>query len=129
MKVSPIKKASKVPIAKKGAKGTSDFKVFFFKIIKKIPVKAPKKNEKNKPAKIFGQLKKRPKKKASLTSPKPIHLPLEIKKIKRKKEAASTAAKRAEIKTWKSKLLLKNSKNLYKKTVAIAGKITLSGIR
>ena len=67
-----------VPETKNGAKGTSDFNVFFFAKINPIPIIAPMKNEKNRAIKIFGKPKKRPIKNANLTSPNPSHFPFEI---------------------------------------------------
>jgi len=68
-----------VPETKNGPKGISDFKLFFFKVIKKIPKIAPTKNEKNKAGTIFGQPKIKPIKIESLKSPQPIQVSFEIK--------------------------------------------------
>ena len=87
----PKKKAVKVPVIKKGPKGTSDFKVFLPDNINPIPIIAPRKKAKNKPTKILGNPKINPIKKASFMSPPPIHLPLEINTIKKKKIAAPLA--------------------------------------
>lgn len=76
---SPKNKEKNVPEIKKGAKGTSDFKLFLFKKTKDKPIIAPRKKEKNKATKIFGQPKKRLIKKNNSTSPKPNHFPLEIR--------------------------------------------------
>ena len=76
-----------------GPKGISLFKPFFLKSIKPDPTKAPRKKAKNSPARIFGKPSKNPNRIASLTSPKPIHRPPEIKKIKRKNPDATIAAK------------------------------------
>ena len=88
----PQNKPIKVPITKKGPKGTSLFKVFFLAIIKPIPITAPKKKAKNKAGIILGKPSKKPIKKPNLTSPKPIHLPREIRKMIKKKPAAPKAA-------------------------------------
>ena len=81
---SPKKSATSVPMIKKGANGNSLFNPYFLKYIKIIPSIAPKKKDKNKPTKIFGKPNKSPNKIANLTSPKPIHAPLDIKKINKK---------------------------------------------
>lgn len=73
-----------VPETKNGAKGISDFKLFFFKIIKKIPKIDPTKNEKNKAGIIFGQPKKIPIKALNFASPIPIHFSFETKTIDKK---------------------------------------------
>lgn len=67
--------ARKVPVTKNGPKGTSDLRVFLPAIISPSPTRAPIKKAKNKATKILGEPKKRPIKKANLTSPKPSHLP------------------------------------------------------
>jgi hypothetical protein len=73
-----------VPIIKKGAKGISLLKLFFFKAIRIIPIKVPKREAKSIAIKILGKPKKSPIKNKSFTSPKPNHLPLEKKKIRKK---------------------------------------------
>ena len=77
---------------RKGAKGTSDFIVFFPRAINPIPITAPMVEDKKRVIKILGKPSKRPRKKINLTSPKPNHLPLEIKKIARKNKVAPIAA-------------------------------------
>ena len=81
-----------VPPAKNGPKGISDFRVFFFKIIKIMETKAPIRKAKNKATKILGQPRIKPINKANFMSPTPIHLPLETKTIARKKAPAAQAA-------------------------------------
>jgi len=88
---SPENKAIKVPVTKKGPKGTSDFKVRFPEIISPKPIIAPIEKAKNKATKMFGQLKNNPINAANFTSPRPIHFPWEIKTIARKKVAAPRA--------------------------------------
>ena len=87
----PKNKAIKVPVTKKGPKGTSDFKVFLPEIISPNPIIAPIKKAKNKATKMFGQPRINPIRKASFISPTPIHLPLDIRTIKRKNAAATRA--------------------------------------
>jgi len=87
----PENKAIKVPVTKKGPKGTSDFKVFLPEIISPNPIIAPIKKAKNKATKMFGQPRINPIRKASFISPTPIHLPLDIRTIKRKNAAATRA--------------------------------------
>ena len=84
-----------VPATKKGPKGISLFKPFLPNKINPIPIIAPIKKAKNKAAKIFGNPIKIPMKKTNFTSPNPIHLPLEIRKIKRKNKEATSAAYKA----------------------------------
>ncbi len=91
---SPKNIAKKVPVAKNGPKGISDFKVFLANIINPIPIIAPMKKAKKREIKIFGQPKINPIKKANLISPSPIHLPREIKTNVRKKIPAPTAEPR-----------------------------------
>ena len=91
---SPQNKARKVPITKKGAKGTSVFKFFPFKAINPTPIIAPIKKDKNRASNILGKPTSKPKKKANFTSPKPSHLPLERRKMAKKKMVAPTAAGR-----------------------------------
>lgn len=88
---SPKNIAINVPVTKKGPKGTSDFIVFFFKIINPIPIIAPKRKAENKATKILGNPSKSPIKKANFISPTPIHLPREIRTIKKKKSPAPRA--------------------------------------
>lgn len=80
--------ATIVAPTRNGPKGTSDFKVFFLEIIKITETKAPTKKAKNKATKISGQPRTSPIKTANLTSPIPIHLPLEISIIVRKNAPA-----------------------------------------
>ncbi len=87
----PHSRAMNVPVTRKGPKGTSLFKPFFFVKISPTPIIAPIKKAKNKATKIFGQPRNKPIKKANLMSPMPIHLPRETKTIARKKPAAKTA--------------------------------------
>ena len=75
-----------MPVIKNGAKGTSDFKLFFLKIINPIPIIAPKEKAKNRAKIVLGKERKRPIKKTSFTSPKPNHLPLEKRKIAKNKK-------------------------------------------
>ena len=90
----PQNNAKNVPAIKNGPKGISLFKVFLLKIIPAVPIIAPKKNAKNNATRILGNPSKRPIKIASFTSPKPIHLPPETRKIARKKpDAINTANK------------------------------------
>ena len=89
--IFPKNKEMNVPATKNGPKGTSDFKVFLPKNISPMPIIAPLIKAKNKAAKILGQPSTNPIKKASLISPMPIHLPLEIKTMKRKNAAAPKA--------------------------------------
>ena len=89
----PQKRPMYVPIIKKGPKGTSLFKPFFFNIINITPIIAPIRKEKNKATNTKGDPKKRPIKKASLTSPKPIQRPPDKAKIARKNKVAKIAAK------------------------------------
>ena len=84
----------KVPVTRKGPNGTSDFKLFLPEITSPNPIIAPIEKAKNKATKIFGKDKNSPIKKANLTSPKPIHLPPEIKTIARKNKAAPKADKK-----------------------------------
>ncbi len=84
-----------VPVTKKGPKGISLFKPFLPNKINPIPIIAPIKKAENKAAKIFGKPIKIPMKKTNFTSPNPIHLPLEIRKIKRKNRKAPSAAYKA----------------------------------
>ena len=84
-------KVKKVPATKNGPKGISDFKPFFPEKIKITPITAPIKNAKNKAVIILGNPKNKPIKKASFTSPIPIHLPCETKTIKRKNNEAPSA--------------------------------------
>ena len=86
--------ATKVPTIKNGPKGISLFNPFFLKTISITPIIAPKKNAKNRATKTLGKPNKSPIKTASFTSPKPIHLPFEIRKIERKKPDAITTARK-----------------------------------
>lgn len=94
--------AKMVPETKKGPKGTSDFKVFLPEIINPTPMIAPIKKAKNKATRMFGNPKNKPIKIASLTSPKPIARPREIRNIARKNKAAPTADIRKSDFHWKS---------------------------
>jgi hypothetical protein len=94
MKIFPKNIAKIVAPTKNGPKGISDFKVFFLRANKITEIAAPIKKAKNKAAKIFGQPKIKPIKKANLASPMPIHLPLEIKIIARKNALARIADKK-----------------------------------
>ena len=89
---SPKKSATSVPMIKKGANGNSLFNPYFLKYIKIIPSIAPKKKDKNKPAKILGKPNNNPNKIANLTSPKPIHRPFDTKKMARKNPKAMADA-------------------------------------
>ena len=94
----PKNKAIKVPVTKKGPKGTSDFKVFLPETISPNPIIAPIEKAKNKATKIFGKPKNKPIKIASLKSPIPIHLPRETRTIARKNVAAPKAdSKRSDL--------------------------------
>ena len=99
---------------KNGPKGICDLMVFLPMIIKPTPTIAPLIKAKNKAKQILGQPRIKPIKAANLTSPKPIHLPLEIRTKERKKPLAKTADKIFD------QLKIKASK--------IAGKIILSGM-
>ena len=79
--------------AKKGPKGICDFNPFLPKIIKIIPIIAPKAKDKNKAIKILGQPRTKPIKKANLTSPKPIQFPLEMRTKAKKNDDATIALK------------------------------------
>ncbi len=70
-----MKTAIKPPVTKKGPKGSSDLKVFFFKRISPIPIIAPKKKEKKKAIKKFGNPETKPIKNPNFISPNPIHFP------------------------------------------------------
>lgn len=83
-----------MPKTKNGPKGISDFHPFFPKNINPTPIIAPTEKERNKATKILGQPKNKPMKKASLTSPKPIHFSLEIKTSAKKNAEAPMAEKR-----------------------------------
>ena len=96
-----------MPVTRNGPKGISDFRVFLPEAIKTNPIIAPIKKAKNKAIKICGYPKTKPIKKASFTSPTPIQRPLEIRTIKKKKTAAETALKIAELKIENS-LKIKN---------------------
>ena len=87
----PQNKAINVPVTKNGPNGISLFRPFLLARISPIPIIAPKKKAKNRATRIFGKPRKRPIKKANFTSPQPIHFPLEIKIIARKKPAAPRA--------------------------------------
>lgn len=108
--LAPQNKAIKVPKTRKGAKGTSVFRVFPFKAINIVPITAPIRKDRNKASKVLGQLNKRPKKKTNLTSPKPSHFPRETKKIAKKKAVAREAARKGWNKLPKSKLQVLKSK-------------------
>jgi len=69
---------------KKGAKGISLLKVFFFKMIRIIPIKLPKIEAKKTAIKMFGNPKKSPIKNKNFMSPKPIQLPFEKMKMRKK---------------------------------------------
>lgn len=77
--------------AKKGPKGICDLIVFLPAIIRPRPIIAPEIKAKNKANKILGQPRTRPIKTANLTSPKPNHLPLEIRTSEKKKALAKRA--------------------------------------
>ena len=98
----------KVATTKKGAKGTSDLSVFFFKIIKAVPITAPIKKARNKAIKIWGHPKNNPIKKANLMSPTPIQLPRETSTKKKKKAEGIIAAKSEFEKNHQSLQLLNN---------------------
>jgi hypothetical protein len=98
---TPQKKAINVPTTRNGPKGTSDFKVFLPDTINPNPIIAPIKKEKNRAIKILGKPRNKPIKKANLTSPKPSHLPREIKNITKKKADAKTAEKKGFNNGWK----------------------------
>ena len=68
-----------------GPKGTALLSFFFFRTIKVRPTIAPTRNEKNIDTRTLGKPIKSPIKRPSLTSPKPIHFPLEIRNIAKKK--------------------------------------------
>ena len=91
---SPQKSATNVPMIKNGANGTWLFKPFLPNKINPNPIIAPKKKDKNSPAKITGNPKSKPKRTANFTSPKPIHRPLEIRYITPKKVKAIKTAPR-----------------------------------
>jgi len=78
-------------MTKKGAKGTSDFKVFFLKAISPVPIMAPIRKDKNRATEILGQPRRRPRKKTNLTSPKPNQRPRDTKNIIRKRALAKKA--------------------------------------
>ena len=99
-----------MPETRNGPKGTSDLIFFFLAKINPTPIIAPKEKAKNKATKMAGNPRNNPIKKASLTSPKPIALPLEIKKISKKKAEAEIADKNGLIKVLKSKFQNPNSK-------------------
>ena len=88
MILSPKNMETRVPAIKNGAKGISLFSPFFCKSISINPIIAPKKKDKNNPARMLGKPNKSPKRMASFTSPKPIQAPLDIKNISRKKPEA-----------------------------------------
>jgi len=88
---SPQNIAKKVPVTKNGPKGTSLFRVFLPDIINPIPIIAPIEKAKNRANKIFGKPRNKPIKKANFTSPRPSHLPWEIKTIAKKNPAAPRA--------------------------------------
>ena len=79
---------------KKGPKGICDLRPFLPKITKNKPMIAPLRKAKNKAKRTFGQPRIKPIRKANLTSPKPIHLPLEIRTSDKKKPAARRADNR-----------------------------------
>jgi hypothetical protein len=92
--VSSKKKEKMAPEIKKGPKGTFDFKLFFLKIIKKIPKIAPAKKAKNRATIFFCQPKKSPKKTESLKSPKPIRFSFDINTKNKKKREGKRERKR-----------------------------------
>lgn len=79
---------------KKGPNGIWDLSPFLPNRIKHTPIIAPEKKDNNKAIKMPGQPRINPIKKANLTSPNPIHLPLEINIKLRKKTAGIKADKR-----------------------------------
>ena len=89
--VWPQNKARKVPITRKGPKGTSLWSFFLPAKINPTPIIAPIKKAKNKATKIFGQPRNKPIKNASFMSPTPIQRPRDIKTIAKKKLAAAKA--------------------------------------
>jgi len=104
----PQKRAMNVPVTKKGPKGISLLRVFFFKTISPIPIIAPRKKAKKRAMRIFGKPRKSPIKKANLGSPQPIHLPRETKTIAKKKAEARIAEnnelKKSLTEKWKISL-------------------------
>lgn len=80
--------------AKNGPKGICDLRPFLPKIIRATPTTAPDKKARKSAAKILGQPKINPIKKANLTSPIPIQRPFETRTSARKNPLAPKAAKR-----------------------------------
>ena len=86
-----------MPETKKGAKGISDFKFFFFVNTNPNPIIPPIKKEIKRETKILGNSRKRPKKIANLKSPNPIHFSFEIKIIVKKKKEGKMANPKLKI--------------------------------
>ena len=89
----PKNKAKNIPNTRKGPNGTSLFNDFFLAIISPKPIIAPEKKAEKRATKILGKPKKRPIKRANFTSPKPSHLPLDIRKIVKKNREVNIAEK------------------------------------
>ena len=97
IKFWPKNKERKVPVTKKGPKGTSDFQVFLPKTINPNPIIAPIKKAKKRPTKILGKPKNKPIKTASLKSPNPIHFPPENKIMAKKNNDGKIPNPKSEI--------------------------------
>ena len=120
--ISPKNKEKIVPPTRKGPNGICDFKLFFLNTIRPIPIIAPDVKAVNKAKIIIGKPKKRPIKKASLMSPKPIHFPFDII-INDKKKALAPKAANSELTS-----IISPPKADQINEITIAGKMILSGI-
>lgn len=91
-------------MVEKTKKGPKEIESFIFFFLHKISMKesnAPVKNAMYRAKTIFGKPRNKPIRKTSFTSPKPIPLPLVIKKINRKKTNAPRPARTEfRIKNW-----------------------------
>ena len=90
--MSPHNKVIKVAPVKKGPRGISDFRAFFFKTNRIIETAPPIKKAKNRAVKSWGKPKSNPIKIPILTSPMPIHLPRDIRNISKKNAPPIIAA-------------------------------------